>query len=373
MNWFLHIDMDAFYASVEEALDPTLKGKPVIVGGRNGRGVVTSASYAARKFGVHSAMPGFQAKRLCPQGIFLPNRRRTYVEYSRKVFAILQQYSPEVRALSIDEALVDLTGTERLFGPPLKTAGEIIGRIERELDLPSSGGVSTSRVIAKIAATLAKPHGLIGIPAGAEKEFLSPLGVEVIPGIGPKTRERLVQRGTKTIGDLLLKPEAAARYLDLDASTEQHRHHDHSVGNETTLGTPLKTIAEMEAVLWQLVEEVGARLRREELFARCMTVKIRYTDFKTITRSRTLFAPTCFDKEIFTVAKDLLRRNVLPGRAIRLLGLSASALQSSGWQEPLLDRAQRGAMEKLYHGIDRLRQKYGEDAIGAATPRRRRG
>ena len=373
MSWYLHIDMDAFYASVEEALDPSLKGKPVIVGGRNGRGVVTSASYAARKFGVRSAMPGFQARKLCPQGIFLPNRRRTYVEFSGKVFAILEQYSPEVHALSIDEGVVDLTGTERLFGPPLKTAGEIIRRIERDLDLPSSGGVSTSRVIAKIAATLAKPHGLICVPAGAEKDFLAPLGVEMIPGVGPKTHQSLLQRGVKTIGDLLQKPESAARYLDLAESSERHHHHDHSVGNETTLSQPLKEIAAMEEVLWELVEEVGARLRREEFFARCLTVKIRYSNFQTITRSRTLSSPTCFDKEIFDVVKDLLRHNVGPGRPVRLLGVSASALQSTGWQEPLLNREQRGAMEKLYKGIDRLREKYGEDAIGAATPRKRPG
>jgi len=155
MSWYLHIDMDAFYASVEQSLDPTLKGKPVIVGGRSGRGVVTSASYEARKFGVHSAMPGFQAKKLCPRGIFLPNRRRVYSEYSAKVFAILERYSPKVHALSIDEGVVDLTGTARLFGPPLKTADTIIRRIDRELGLPSSGGLSTHRVIAKIAATLA--------------------------------------------------------------------------------------------------------------------------------------------------------------------------------------------------------------------------
>ena len=373
MSWFLHIDMDAFFASVEEALDPSLKGKPVIVGGRNGRGVVTSASYAARKFGVRSAMPGFQAKKLCPQGVFLPNRRRTYVEFSRKVFAILAQYSPAVQALSIDEGVVDLTGTERLFGPPLKTAGDLIGRIERELDLPSSGGLSTSRVIAKIAATLAKPHGLICVPAGAEKDFLVPLGVEMIPGVGPKTHQSLLQSGIKTIGDLLQKPESAARYLDLGESSPHHQHHDHSIGNETTLGAPLKTIPEMESVLWELVEEVGARLRREEYFARCLTVKIRYSNFQTMTRSRTLTSPTCFDKEIFEVVKDLLRQNVSPGRAVRLLGVSASALQVTGWQESLLDRQQRGTMEKLYKGIDQLRKKYGEDAIGAATPRKRSG
>src|SRR5512141_1962602 len=213
MSWYLHIDMDAFYASVEQALDPGLKGKPVIVGGRNGRGVVTSASYEARRFGVHSAMPGFQAKKLCPHGIFLPNRRRTYAEFSAKVFAILEQYSPEVRKLSIDEALVDLTGTERLFGPPLKITDEIIRRVEQELGLASSGGLSTNRVAAKIAATLAKPHGLIYIPAGAETNFLAPLAVDLIPGVGPKTHKTLLQRGIKTIGDLLGRPDLAARYL----------------------------------------------------------------------------------------------------------------------------------------------------------------
>lgn len=371
MSWYLHIDMDAFFASVEEALDPSLKGKPVIVGGRNGRGVVTSASYVARKFGVHSAMPGFQAKKLCPQGIFLPNRRRTYAEFSDKVFAILDQYSPAVHKLSIDEALVDLTGTERLLGPPLKTADEIIRRIERELGLPSSAGLSTNRVAAKIAATLAKPHGLIYIPAGNETNFLAPLAVEMIPGVGPKTHKTMLQRGITTIGDLLAKPELAARYFDLGETAGRPRHHDHSIGNETTLSDPLKTIAAMEEVLWELVEEVGGRLRREQWFARCLTVKIRYSDFQTITRSRTLAAPTCFDKEIFQVVRDLLRQNIAQGRAVRLLGVSASALQDSGWQEPLLDRDRRNSFERLYQGIDKLREKYGEQTIGAATPRKR--
>ena len=371
MGWFLHIDMDAFYASVEVALDPSLKGKPVIVGGRNGRGVVTSASYEARKFGVRSAMPGFQAKKLCPQGIFLPNRRRTYVEFSAKVFGILVQYSPEVHKLSIDEALVDLTGTERLLGPPLKTTDEMIRRIEKEVGLPSSGGLSTNRVVAKIAATLAKPHGLIYIPAGCEENFLAPQAVEMIPGIGPKTHKIMLQRGIATIGDLLAQPELAARYLDLGATTTHEHHHDHSIGNETTLSQPLEAIAEMEAVLWDLVEEVGGRLRRQEIFARCLTVKIRYSNFQTITRSRTLPSPTCFDKEIFQVASQLLRQNLAQGRAVRLLGVSASALQDSGWQEPLLDRERRSSFERLYKGIDKLREKYGAETIGAATPRKR--
>jgi DNA polymerase-4 len=364
MSWFFHIDMDAFYASVEQVLDPSLKGKAVIVGGRNGRGVVTSASYEARKFGVHSAMPGFQAKKLCPHGIFLPNRRRVYSEYSEKVFAILERYSPEVHALSIDEGLVDLTGTDRLFGPPLKTADAMIRRIDSELGLPSSGGLSTSRVTAKIAATLAKPRGLVYVPAGSEKDFLAPLGVEMIPGIGPKTHRTLNQKGIKSIADLLQRADLAARYLDLGAAPGRRHPHDHSVG---------KGIAEMEKILWELVEEVGGRLRREELFARCVTVKIRYSDFHTITRSRTLAAPTCFDKEIFTVISDLLRQNLSSGRAVRLLGVSASALQSSGWQEPLLQRDRRKSFERLYKGIDLLRRKYGEATIGAATPRHKAG
>jgi DNA polymerase IV len=373
MAWYLHIDMDAFYASVEQALDPTLQGKPVIVGGRNGRGVVTSASYEARKFGVHSAMPGFQARKLCPQGIFLPNRRRVYSEFSDKVFAILEQYSPEVHAISIDEGIVDLTGTERLFGQPLRTADQIIKRIELEVGLPSSGGVSTSRVIAKIAATLAKPHGLIYIPAGSEKDFVAPLAVELIPGVGPKTHKTLVQRGIKTIGDLLQNPALGERYLNLAESGEYSHAHDHSIGNETTLDKALKEIGQMEKILWELVEEVGGRLRGEELFARCLTVKIRYANFQTITRSRTLPSPTCFDKEIFEVVSPLLRQNVSPGRAVRLLGVSASALQSSGWQEPLLNHDKRKSYEQLYKGIDELRRKYGEDSIGAATPRNRAG
>ena len=373
MGWFLHIDMDAFYASVEQVLDPTLIGKPVIVGGRNGRGVVTSASYEARRFGVHSAMPGFQAKKLCPQGIFLPNRRRVYSEFSDKVFSILDRYSPDVHAISIDEGVVDLTGTEKLFGPPLKTADRIIKDIKTQLGLPSSGGVSTSRVVAKIAATLAKPQGLIFVAEGSEAEFLSPLDVKSIPGVGPKTHADLLRRGIKTIGDLLLHPGLAGRFFDLSGDSGRERRHDHSVGNETTLDKALIDSEPMERVLWELVEEVGGRLRGEKLYARCITLKIRYATFETITRSRTLSSPTCFDREIFDVARGLLRQNVARNRAVRLLGVSASALQSSGWQEPLFDGQKRHALEKLYAGIDHLRKKYGDDAIGSATPRKHAG
>jgi len=369
MRWYLHVDMDAFFASVEQALSPELKGKPVIVGGKSGRGVVTSASYEARKYGVHSAMPGFQARRLCPDGIFLSNRHRLYGRYSEKVFAILRQYSPAVRAISIDEGIVDLTGTEKLLGPPLKTAERIIQQIKTELDLPASGGLSASRVVAKIAATLAKPNGLIHVLEGAEESFLSPLAVSLVPGVGPKAEEELLRRGIKTVGDLFQSPELKKRFFDFSSGEARRQRRDHSIGNETTLDKPLTRSEELEKVLWGLVEEVGKRLRRERLFARCLTVKIRYSDFKTITRSRTLADPTCFDRQIFGVAGDLLGKNLSPNRAVRLLGVSASALLNAGWQESLFDIDERRSMEKLYRGIDRLRDKYGEGAIGAATPR----
>lgn len=372
VNWYLHIDMDAFFVSVERALDPSLQDKPVVVGGRSGRGVVTSASYEARKFGVHSAMPGFQARKLCPQAIFLPNRHRIYSEYSRKVFAILDRFSPEVHCLSIDEGVVDLTGTERLFGPPLATADRIIRQIDAELGLPSSGGLSTSRVTAKIAATVAKPRGLIYIPAGCETDFLSPLAVALVPGVGAKANRSLDQNGIKTIAQLLQHPDLAARFLPLSESAKA-RSHDHSIGNETTLAQPLTTREKMEEVLWKLTEEVGERLRRHNLYARCLTVKIRYSDFHTLSRSRTLVRPTCFDREIFATVSALLRENRDPGRAVRLLGVSASGLQTGGWQESLFDPIEHGSWEKLYRGIDELRRKYGAESIGAATSRLRAG
>jgi DNA polymerase-4 len=252
----------------------------------------------------------------------------------------------------------------------LQTADRIIRRIEQELGLPSSGGVSSHRVVSKIAATLAKPHGLIFVAAGDETNFLAPLPVEHVPGVGPKTQRDLLRRGIRTIGDLM-DSGSGSHYLDLGDADHRQRHHEHSIGNETTF-EPLKDVEQLERILWQLVEEVGGRLRKENYYARCLTVKIRYSDFHTITRSRTLSSPTCFDREIFETVRQLLQQNLAQDRAVRLLGISASALQSSGWQESLLDRDKRSSWDKLYQGIDHLRDKYGDDAIGAAGPRKPR-
>lgn len=363
MASYLHIDMDSFYVSVERVLDPSLEGKPVMVGGA-GRGVVTSASYEARQYGVRSAMPGFQARRLCPHGVFVPARRGVYLDFSRKVFDLLRSFSPDVRAFSIDEGLVDLTGTERLMGHPMRTAHDIIGRIEGDLGLPSSGGLAANPTLAKVAATLVKPRGLLYVPPGSEERFLAPLDVAVVPGIGPKTRRELADRGIATVSQLLAHPRLRRRYLDPDGSAEESaRAHEHSVGSETTLAQPLTDRAEMERVLGGLVEDVARRLRRQEGRARRITVKIRYADFKTITRSRTLEAPTCFDLEIFKVARELTANNAAPGKPVRLLGVSASRITTAGWQESMFDYGERASMDRLYRGIDRLGRKYGEGAV----------
>ena len=363
MALYLHIDMDSFYVSVERVLDPSLEGKPVMVGGGAGRGVVTSASYEARQYGVRSAMPGFQARRLCPDGIFVPGRRGVYSEFSRKVFDLLRCFSPDVRAFSIDEGLVNLTGTERLMGHPIRTANEIIDRIKRDLGLPSSGGLATHPTLAKIAATAVKPRGLLYVPPGSEERFLGPLDVSAIPGVGPKTYRELVGRGIATVAQLLAHPRLGRRYLDLERTTESGRAHEHSIGSETTLAQPLTDAAAMEQVLGGLVGDVAARLRRQGGRARRITLKLRYSDFKTITRSRTLKAPTCFDVDIFKVARELLASNLTPGRPVRLLGISTSGITTEGWQDSMFDYRERASMDELYKGIDRLRHKYGEDTV----------
>jgi DNA polymerase-4 len=233
--------------------------------------------------------------------------------------------------------------------------------------------LSANRITAKIAATLAKPHGLIYVPDGFEADFLAPLPVALIPGIGAKTNLLLAQRGIMTIRQLLQHTDLAARFFDLSQANKQSRSHDRSIGNEMTLDQPVNETEKMEQVLWKLAEEVGGRLRRQNFHARCLTLKIRYTDFRTVTRSRTLSTPTCFDRDIFAITSALLRKTVTPGRAVRLLGVSAGALRTGGWQEPLFDRSERGSWEKLYRGIDELRRKYGTESIGAATPRLRTG
>jgi DNA polymerase-4 len=369
MRWYLHVDMDAFFVSVERALDPVLRDKAVIVGGTRARGVVTSASYEARKYGVCSGMPGYQARRLCPNAIFLPTRHDLYREFSDKIFAILHRYSPIVHKLSIDEGLVDLTGTERLWGLPLHSSQEILLRLRRELGLPASGGLSGNPMIAKVVAGLAKPSGLAYVPHGSEEALLSPLPVAAIPGIGPKSENMLLQQGLRTVGSLLRRDDFRQRFLRPYDQARETGAGDHSIGAETTLEVSLSDLSSMERVLGALVEEIGGRLRDEGVRACRITIKIRYDDFKTVTRSHTIGVPTCFDREILAVARWLLRKNLVSGKKVRLLGVNVGGLRASGWQESLFNFSRRHAWENLYRSIDCIRQRYGDHTIAIASSR----
>src|SRR5881227_3007281 len=309
-----HVDMDAFFVSVEELRDPSLKGKPVVVGGRpNERGVVSAASYAARKFGVHSAMPLRTAYKLCPQAIFLDGHPERYREASLKVRAVLESFSPQVEMASIDEAYLDMTGTARLHGPPLKAAHALHQRMKADTGLNCSVGIGTSRLIAKVSSAQAKPNGVLWIVPGEEAKFLAPLDVREIPGVGKVMETHLHALGIKKVGDLarLEESELADRFgkwglalagkargedaggwfnaevgADVDAKSISHEH----TYNEDTADP-----ARLESTLMRLSEMVGRRLREADFHARTVQLKLRYKDFTTITRAHTLSNPTQLD------------------------------------------------------------------------------
>src|ERR1700723_185373 len=316
-----HVDMDAFFVSVEELYDPALKGKPVVVGGqRHERGVVSAASYAARKFGVHSAMPLRTAAKLCPQAIFVDGHPERYREYSEKAYKVLTTFSPRIEMASIDEAYLDMTGTTRLHGPPLQAAHKLHARMKEETRLNCSIGIGSSRLIAKVSSGQAKPNGVLMIVPGQEAKFLAPLDVREIPGVGKVMESHLHALGIKKVGDLakLEERELEQRFgkwglalagkargedaggwfdsevgADTDAKSISHEH----TYNEDTADTE-----QIESTLMRLSEMVGRRLREGRLHARTIQLKLRYHDFTTITRARSLPAPTQLDTEIFEQA-----------------------------------------------------------------------
>lgn len=381
----LHIDMDAFFVSVEEVLDPSLKGKPVIVGGNpEGRGVCAAASYAARKYGIHSAMPVAKAKRLCPHAIFLRGSHRLYSEYSAKVFEILRSYSPLVEPMSLDEAFVDLTGCGRLHGPVLKTAETIRNEIKNTLGLNASIGIATNKLMAKIASAYCKPNGMLWIAPGSEQRFLAPLPVKRIPGIGPKGNAQLNRMGVHTVADLARMPleileeiygkwgaslYRKARGISTSpviAETEDPR----SISRETTLDEDSINPLFLESTLSYLTEKCAAQLRDNRLFARTVTLKLRYSDFKTMTRSQTLDWPTAADHTLFKTAAKLFRKTFNRKTRVRLIGISFSSLTTHPYrQEDLFDLKDSDRWDGLYHGIDRIRKKYGFRSILRGTSR----
>ena len=374
----LHVDMDAFFVSVEQVLNPSLKGRPVIVGGDpKGRGVVTSASYEARKFGVRSAMPAAHAYRLCPQAVFVRGSHGRYSEFSRKVVEILETYSPLVEPASIDEAYVDVTGCERLHGPAMNAAQSIRDEIMETLGLPASVGVSSTRLVSKVASKQAKPGGILEVLPGYEAVFLADLPVKALPGVGPKAAETLGMFNIKTIGDLArLDPKSLEKIFGrpgrslhlrargVDASpVEPTEAPPKSIGRETTMEKDTRSVERLEGILYALTERVGRSLRRKAFRARSVHLKLRYSDFVTLTRSVTLDDATDMDHVIFREARGMMHRCLDRRVRVRLLGVSVSGLTRDPWQLPLFDRAALLRMHSLYGAVDRIRERYGTGAL----------
>jgi DNA polymerase-4 len=381
-----HVDMDAFFVSVEELFDPSLKGKAVVVGGqRNERGVVSAASYEARKFGVHSALPLRTAARLCPHAIFVDGHPERYREYSQKVYAVLGRFSPKVEMASIDEAYLDMTGTERLHGPPLRAAHALHAAIKGETQLNCSIGIATSRLVAKVSSDQAKPNGVLWVLPGEEASFLAPLDVRKIPGVGKVLEKDLHDLGIHKVGDLAALEESflderfgkwglalAGKARGLDAggwfdSEIGENEQPKSISHEHTFNEDTADAEQLESTLARLTEMVCRRLREHGLYARTVQLKLRYKDFSTITRARSLRRATQVDSEILEQIRELFRANWKPGAQVRLLGVHTSSLEAADGQLGLLDGGKHQRWQQALSAADRLRDKYGEDAISLAT------
>ena len=371
--------MDAFFVSVEQVRDPSLIGKPVIVGGdpNGGRGVVAAASYEARKYGIHSAMPVGRAKRLCPHAIFLRGTHGLYSRFSERIFAVLNRYSPLVEPMSLDEAYVDLTGCERLHGPTTETAVRIHNEIKTTVGINASVGMGANKLMAKIASGMSKPNGFLRILPGHEAAFLAPLPVGRIPGIGPKSVEEFKRMGIRTVRDLAALPlglleEAHGEWgtrlykkaRGISRSPVMKRDDTRSISRETTLDEDSTDPAFLESTLSWLVEKAASQLREEGLRARCVSLKLRYSDFKTVTRSNTLNEAACEDHVIFDTVADLFRKLFTPRTRVRLVGVGLTSLTSGAPpQMELFENLDAKQWQKLYEGIDRIRDKYGFRSI----------
>ena len=369
----LHVDMDAFFVSVELLERPELRGKPVVVGGRpDQRGVVSAASYEARKFGIHSAMPLRTAGRLCPHAIFLDGHHEKYSEWSDRIATILGEFSPTVEMVSIDEAYLDLAGTGRLHGPPFAAAHKLLRTITRTTALPCSGGLATTRLVAKVASDQAKPRGLLWVAPGREERFLAPLPVRKIPGIGEVTESALRVLGIETVEQIAAVPQEKLEKIFGQWGTALYRKarggdsyefvidaEPKSISHNHTFGEDTDDSNAMSAMLSHLSQKACKRLREAGLAARTLTLTIRYAGFDTHTRSKTLAKPLRLDSDIFAVFQRLFRLNRDAKRKVRLLGVSLGGLAHGGEQLGLLDAERREKQEKLTSAADRLRDRFG--------------
>jgi DNA polymerase-4 len=378
--------MDAFFVSVEELFDPSLRGKAVVVGGnRDERGVVSAASYEARKFGVHSALPLRTAARLCPHAIFVHGHPERYREYSHKVYTILNRFTPKLEMASIDEAYLDLTGSERLHGPPLRAAHLLHEAIKRETGLNSSIGIATSRLVAKISSDQAKPNGILYVVPGQEARYLAPLEIRKVPGVGKVTEKNLQRLGLHRIGDLAAldepileqhfgkwglalagkaRGEDAGGWFDSDIG----EHGDpKSISHEHTFNEDTADLAQLEATLSHLSQQVGRRLREHGLYARTLQLKLRTQDFHTITRAHSPSRSTQLDNEIFAEIRQLFRHNWKQGTKIRLLGVHASGFDHEQGQLDLLNPQSQERWSLALAAVDKLRDRFGESAVSLAS------
>ena len=369
----LHVDMDAFFVSVELLERPELRGKPVVVGGRpDQRGVVSAASYEARKYGIHSAMPLRTAGRLCPHAVFLDGHHEKYGEWSDRVATILAKFSPIVEMVSIDEAYLDLSGTERLHGPPLAAADKLLRTITHTTSLPCSAGLATTRLVAKVASDQAKPRGLVWVAPGREERFLAPLPVRKIPGIGEVTERALRALGIETVAQIAAVPQEKLETIFGQWGTALYRKarggdsyefvidaEPKSISHNHTFGEDTEDSNALAAMLSHLSQKACKRLREAGLATRTLTLTIRYAGFETHTRSKTLGEPTRLDADIFAVFQELFRVHRDPRRKIRLLGVSLSGLTHGNEQLDLLEAERRAKLEKLTSAADRLRDRFG--------------
>lgn len=374
--------MDAFYAAVEVREDPSLAGRPVVIGHRGRRGVVSTCSYEARRFGVRSAMPSVVAERLCPGAVWLPGRMALYVEVSHRVREILGRRSPLVEPLSIDEAFLDLTGIARDLADGRRIAAEIKREIRDRERLTGSAGVAPNKFLAKVASDLEKPDGLVVFPLEEVPSRLWPLPVERLWGVGPKTAERLRGHGLSTIADLASAPRGRLARLLGEGSAEHllalaHGRDDRpvepgreakSISEERTYGEDLTRPADVDRALLARSDGVARELRRQGLVARTVHVKVRTGDFETVTRSRTLSEPTDLAEVVLAAARDLFRERVfLEGRGVRLLGVGVSSLEPAGTgQAALFGDERREKLRSLARAADEIREKFGRSALGRA-------
>jgi DNA polymerase-4 len=373
----LHVDLDAFYASVEVRKDPSLAGRPVVVGSPGPRGVVMSASYEARRYGVRSAMPSVRARRLCPEAVFLPPDFEAYRAYAHRFREVLLRFTPLVEPLSLDEAFLDVSGAVRLFGPPPEVARRVREAVRSELSLTASVGVAPNKLLAKLASARAKPDGLLVVEASRALEFLHPLPVDALWGVGERTAETLRRLGVRTVGELARTPapvleralgESAARTLSELAWGRDDRavvpsEPPRSVGHEETYPRDLDGDEEVLREVLAHAHRVAARLREEGYRARTVTLKLRLPSFATLTRSRTLARPTDSGAELFHAARDLYRRLPPGRRRFRLVGVAVSGLEPTGVEQLAL--AREGRWDLAERAVDRVERRFGR---GAALP-----